>query len=468
MHVHGDRGPTAIVTPGARRFTRPVFRASNLLTPALLAALACAACVGEAQARKSTPRAQSGVSMETAVRDAARRHPAITEATGRMLEMREQIDVAKAGYLPKVQAGVASGVTAARTQNWRPTLNLSGSQMIYDFGRVSSEVEAAAAGTRARAAEVMVTTDNVARDTALAFIEAQRYQALLAVARDQVKGVKAISALVGQRSTGGASSMSDQEQAEARVLGSEATQFEIEGERARWLGNVSYLSGSAVSSVSGRAPAWLGRACVGGDPDWARIPSAVAANERRKVAIAELESSNARLFPTLSLEGGADYDPFFQRDANNYYAQNAQNRRLNYYGGLRVSGDLYEGGANQARRRAANHALTAAMAADAVVRLEVGRDLAQARARVGAIGAQRKAVGLRDVAMVKTRDLYQQQYVDLGTRTLLDLLNAEQELYTVRFQGVNLAHDARRLQVECLYNTGGTRDAFALSAQGSP
>lgn len=33
----------------------------------------------------------------------------------------------------------------------------------------------------------------------------------------------------------------------------------------------------------------------------------------------------------------------------------------------------------------------------------------------------------------QTRELYQQQYLDLGSRPLLDVLNAEQEVYQARF-----------------------------------
>jgi adhesin transport system outer membrane protein len=34
---------------------------------------------------------------------------------------------------------------------------------------------------------------------------------------------------------------------------------------------------------------------------------------------------------------------------------------------------------------------------------------------------------------IRTRELYQQQYLDLGSRPLLDVLNAEQEVYQARF-----------------------------------
>ncbi len=65
--------------------------------------------------------------------------------------------------------------------------------------------------------------------------------------------------------------------------------------------------------------------------------------------------------------------------------------------------------------------------------------------------------------MVKTRDLYREQYVELGTRTLLDLLNAEQELHESRFQIANTIHDLRRLNISCLYNTGKVRKEFGVN-----
>jgi adhesin transport system outer membrane protein len=51
----------------------------------------------------------------------------------------------------------------------------------------------------------------------------------------------------------------------------------------------------------------------------------------------------------------------------------------------------------------------------------------------------------------------------MGTRTLVDLLNAEQELQQVRLDLVNTRHDLRRLNVDCLFNAGEEREAFRLT-----
>ena len=63
----------------------------------------------------------------------------------------------------------------------------------------------------------------------------------------------------------------------------------------------------------------------------------------------------------------------------------------------------------------------------------------------------------------RTRELYQQQYLDLGSRPLLDVLNAEQEVYQARFAELQIQSQLRQLQLNCLYNTGTLRQAFALN-----
>src|SRR3546814_1094946 len=86
------------------------------------------------------------------------------------------------------------------------------------------------------------------------------------------------------------------------------------------------------------------------------------ARAERDQAQAELKRSRADGLPTVSLgaSGGADLaDPF--------------SRRAEYNFGINISAPLYSGGARRARTRGAAYALSAADAAEARVRNEVGR-----------------------------------------------------------------------------------------------
>ncbi|GAJ68270.1 TolC family protein [Edwardsiella sp. EA181011] len=59
--------------------------------------------------------------------------------------------------------------------------------------------------------------------------------------------------------------------------------------------------------------------------------------------------------------------------------------------------------------------------------------------------------------------LYKKQYLQLGGRTLLDLLNAEQEIYQVSFSEIEINNQLNILQLDCLYSTGNIRSAFKLN-----
>lgn len=63
----------------------------------------------------------------------------------------------------------------------------------------------------------------------------------------------------------------------------------------------------------------------------------------------------------------------------------------------------------------------------------------------------------------KTRDLYEAQYLQLGTRPLLDLLNVEQEIYQARFTQEQTQAQLHSLQLDCLYSTGQMRNTFKLN-----
>ena len=69
------------------------------------------------------------------------------------------------------------------------------------------------------------------------------------------------------------------------------------------------------------------------------------------------------------------------------------------------------------------------------------------------------------IASIKTtRDLYREQYLQLGTRSLLDLLNAEQEYHSASFDRVESTYEVQRLAVECLYQSGRMGQVFDLPA----
>lgn len=96
---------------------------------------------------------------------------------------------------------------------------------------------------------------------------------------------------------------------------------------------------------------------------------------------------------------------------------------------------------------------------DASQKLNASRDEAVNLAQ--SLGIQKRQQQLGE----QTRALYQDQYLQLGSRPLLDLLNVDQEIYQARFSQVLTESQLRSLELDCLFSTGKMRSVFALEKQ---
>jgi outer membrane protein, adhesin transport system len=416
---------------------------------ALVCITAAAALAGAADAQQA-----EGLSLEAAVRQAVAWHPNVVAAAATLDARDADVDVARAGYLPRVSAGIGTGYDNRLGSSWRPRPQLSASQMLYDFGKVRSGVDFAQAGTRIGRADLLLAIDGLIRDTGYAMVELQRNAALHDIAEEQLARVREINGLVSQRVAKGASTRSDGLQAESRVAAARATLAQIEAEQKRWASNLAFLLGNegGIGSVSAEVPEWLMGSCSAAVPDWSSVPAVMRADAQRAQAVADLHRSRADRLPTVSLAGDAAADiasPFSDRSAYSF--------------GLSVSSNVFGGNATRARVRSADYALTAADASARQARNETGQRLSEARQQIASLTRLLDTLNLREADMAETGQLYRAQYLEMGTRTLVDLLNAEQELHQARFDAINTEHDLRRLQIDCLYYSGRARDAFGLT-----
>ena len=401
-----------------------------------------------AQTAKTAP-----ITIDQAAREAVSWHPSIEEAKARLDERGEQVDVAKAGYLPQINGGIGTGYNNLNQSRWRPRANLSVSQMLYDFGKVRSSVDSAEAGTAIGEAQLLLSVDTLIRDTSYAVIELQRNEALQAIAAEQLDSVGSIHALVQRRFEEGAATKADLLQAEARVQAAQARIEEIEAEEQRWQTALAHLLGrDAAPAISPQLPDGFMQYCSFQEPDWSSIPAIQEVEAQRDQAMAELNRSKAENLPTVSLGAGGSADindPFGGREEYNF--------------GINISTSIFNGGANRARTRGANYALTAANAAEARIRNEVSRTLRVAQRQVSSLDRVLDTLSLRETSMRETGELYRVQYLETGTKTLVDLLNAEQELHQVRFDRANTQYDVHRLEIDCAVNSGAVRKAFGLA-----
>ena len=409
----------------------------------------------------------SGAGLPAVVRAAVQWHPRIRTTAGQLLQAGEGIAAARAGYYPQIRGGVGTqlsnrDITPYESRRLNQS-SLTVSQMIYDFGKVAGAVNRAEAGVATARAEELLSVDDVARETALAWMELYRQQVLGRVADDQVKGVQALADLVNERERKGASSRSDTAQASSRVDAARAQQLTAQAQAARWRSQLTQLTGAMKPVViAGEPPAVLGDACRAGiDASLVNPPAVKVAEAQRALAQADLRVADANLLPTLSLDGavGRGIDARSRLPGENGVSTSIS---------VNFSAPLYEGGGNQARKRSAAYAVTAADAAVAQAQLVARQSFQDAQAQSAGHAARQPVLASRIESIRATRDLYRQQYLQLGTRSLLDLLNSEQEYHTARFEQADSLIEVGRLGVECLYQTDRLRSAFALEVPSTP
>lgn len=445
-------------------------RSRTVLATALCVAMAgglAIATPGGAQERPADaehmvrlPAPAAGLGLARAVALAVAWHPSVRSAHAQVFEAGDHIQAARAGYYPQVSAGLTSergnrnlpGYDSRQVHRFVVSL----SQMLYDFGKVGSMVESSRAQEAVARARLLLTVDDVARDAAQAWVEVRRYEALLEVADDQQRGVTAIADLVRERRRQGASPRSDEMQAQAREEAARAFELEAGAQLRRWRMQLEHLTGlEAVSGTRDAIPAAVELACS--LPDRAQTPpSVLVAQAEVRVAQADLDGARAQARPTVSLDGSIGRG----LDADSRLGESHDSTVM-----LNVSAPLYQGGGNQARQRAAGHARAAAEAALDDARLASSRLLQDARTQAGGSAQRRSVLDERVRSLEQTRTLYAQQYLDLGTRSLLDLLNAEQEYQQARMERANNTHDLLRAQVDCLYAGGRLREAFEIETR---
>ena len=75
------------------------------------------------------------------------------------------------------------------------------------------------------------------------------------------------------------------------------------------------------------------------------------------------------------------------------------------------------------------------------------------------------ALQQRLLAYNDSRRLFREQYLQLGSRSILEFLNAEQELYLSRTELLNAEYDARQSKLQSLHAAGQLRAFFDLRVE---
>lgn len=361
-------------------------------------------------------------------------HPEVQAGINSRMSADYQLKAAKGGYLPKVdllagygREGSDNTTTRGQGDHWktmtRGESSLRLQQMVFDGFATSSEVARQQATVNSRAYSLLGTSERTALDAAQVYIDVIQRQEMVRLAENNLKSHQRIYDQISLRSSRGVGRLADQDQAEARLAQARnnliTEQTNLADARTNFYSVVGIdpVELTEPAGLAGQLPTDIAEArqtLLANSPILRSAESDVAAAEK------QYDAAKSFFYPRFDAElsRGADND------------LDGQNGHVNEWQAmLRMRYNLFAGGSNKAdlesKAYQINQALDIRNNALRVLNEDLGLSMnALANAREQIPIAQQYV----DYS-TRVRESYQKQF-SIGERTLLDLLDSENELFT--------------------------------------
>lgn len=313
---------------------------------------------------------------------------------------------------------------------------------IYSGGAVRNGIRAAKERVEAGQADLRGTESTVFNQTVAAYMDVLRTEALTQLAANQVEVLEVTFQSTSDRFEIGDLTRTDVAQAGSRLA---VAQGDLRSAYANQIGaRETYIQLVGRAPVDLQAPPPLpglpetvGMAVV---TALESNPDLIAAKERAKAAGYDTEVAGAGRLPTIGLFANGDYSNFYGTLGGPVSAQFSQTETT-ANAGVRVTIPIFQGGATAARQRQAGARETAALeqviAAERSVIQQTRSAYSSWQASNAVIESSKAAVEAAEVSLEGVR-----AENSIGNRTIIDVLNAEQELLSARANLVTARRNA--------------------------
>ncbi|MFW0885778.1 UNVERIFIED_CONTAM: TolC family outer membrane protein [Pseudomonas sp. JL1] len=362
-------------------------------------------------------------------------HPEIQAGVNSRLAADYQLKAAKGGYLPRVdlaagygREGTDSVTTRSGSNNHWETLNRSESslrltQMVFDGFATSSEVGRQQATVNARAYSLLDASERTGLTVAQVYLDVLTRREFVRLAEENLKSHERIFDQIKLRTDRGVGSGADLDQAEARMA--QARNNLITEQTNLADAETNYLS------AVGQMPDQLERpadflALLPANLNEARAQmlenSPVLRSAEADIAAAEqqYEAAKSSFYPRFDAELGRTAD-------NDLDGQNGHNNE--WQAMLRMRFNLYAGGSNKADLESKSYLSNQALDIRNNALRQLTEELGLAWNALNNANAQVPIAQQYVDHSANVRTAYQRQF-GLGERTLLDLLDSENELFS--------------------------------------
>ncbi|EMR14142.1 type I secretion outer membrane protein [Methylophaga lonarensis MPL] len=379
--------------------------------------------------------------LQEAVSNTIATNPSVLAAANEREAVRQEISQARAGYLPSVDLAVGTGWE--RTNN--PSTNGSVSrnrdeasiqlrQMLFDGLATPNEVKRHTARTDSRSYGVFSVAENTALDAVLAYHNVLRQQTLVELAQTNLEAHQRTHDQITLRSERGVGRGADMEQSLSRLA---LAQANLVAEQSNLRdAETAYLRVVGVAPTSLTLPE-SPVAMIPGSVDEA-VNQAINNHPTLKAASSDVESAHAQ-----HATARAPFMPrvdFEVRSRHDHNIDGARGRDKDMQAMLRLRYNLLSGGRDTARRQETAYLINQAAEIRNNTHRQVEESVRLSWNAMENANSQLSYLRQHVEAAEKSRDAYQQQF-NLGQRTLLDLLDSENEVFRARIAHTNAQYD---------------------------
>jgi adhesin transport system outer membrane protein len=375
------------------------------------------------------------MSLQEAVSLAISTNPSVGEVSNDRRAIDQELRQGRALYYPQVDLRAATGIEFsdnATTRDdvghgssdwlWRKEGSLTVSQLIFDGFFAESEVERQTSRVKSAAYRVQESAEFTGLDAIEAYLDILRHRERVQLAENNVNVHRQRLGQVQQRAQAGGGNIADVRQAEARLANAESSLVETQGNLKDAESNFIKVVGQAADTLDEVA---IPADAMPADVDTAvnaaveSSPTVAFARQDIKTAEADVKQQNASLYPDIRFELSGTAD------------DNVDGRRDHEFGAsalVVLRYNLYRGGADTARIREFKWRLAEAIDAEHTKERKVSDDARVSWNAIEVSHSNVEILGRQVQADTRTVGVYKQQF-EIGQRGLLDLLDADNELY---------------------------------------
>ncbi|WP_227317252.1 TolC family outer membrane protein [Cedecea davisae] len=360
------------------------------------------------------------------------RDPAVSRQAAQLGIGQAQIDQARSAWFPQVSLSGSTGHSSTTDSSGSlknsAAYGLSLTQLVYDFGKTSSNISQQQSQRESYRYQLMATLTEVAEKTAQTYIEVKRYQALIAAADEGVAALQTVNNMAKLRADAGLSSSSDVLQTQTRIASMRSTLEQYQAALQSAKARLVVLTGVKAAQYQ-PLPMKL---ALEQEPldniDYSIIPAVLAAEAMRNSSDYAVDKAKSGHWPTLSLRGGRTR---YQSNNNAYWDDQIQ---------LNVDAPIYQGGAVSAQVEQAQGARRIATSQVEQAKFDVLQKASVAMADWSGARGREDAGKLQLDNARRAREVYKNEY-KLSKRSLNDLLSVEQDVFQAAWAQINADYD---------------------------